>query len=872
MIKKKHRQNANDTTIAEKRRREQRDIECRKKLGYSFEYNPQISLKYPPPFKTIDCLKQGVPEQAMIDPTHRYIINANTEYKCDKLKGKFSTNSIDRENTTRHGVCWRSQDDFNCAEFENECGIRDIKGNVCSKQPINVVRRKCKKTSGCRWTDVQDKKTGRVYEDCVSDISISTQHKFLMPSDWPDDITNGAIQQYLKEFYDNKGKVPAPKIQELISNENRCLQADPSKPNIPRLSAPQSVVNLVMTGIALRDPSMSNRGILAYHSTGSGKTVTSVGVVDAYWESDRNIIICTSVEGKANNPMWKFHEAALKFFPRFQTHEFVNKEWTQEQSMKKVSDAFSKRGIKYTSFAELSHFLMLYRPLQSIIKKGTDEVTKHKQFLKNGVIIVDEVHNIFKPLPTQKNENNSIKKFLITDTPDNEGMKIAILTATPGDTVEDTVELLNMIRDRRKPIIKAPKNLTDTNSPDMVSFKKSLLGLVSYFNMNGDSSKFPIMSLAQPNIANMSNKQYEKYKEEYESLAATDIERNFQQLEKDNALQRYLKTPRKYSNSLFTLDEDVTTQEFSAKVPMLLRNIDKFQKEKHYVYTAFFENRGYGGHGAKMIGNFLEKELGYEKMTPDDVFNSLNPDGTFKATMKPKKRYVLLMSSELVSDKSKVAGVNLTMLLKVFNSAMNAKGEYIHVIVASQGYNEGVDLKAVRHAHLFEPLVTFAMEQQFLGRAVRQCSHQDLSRNRGEWNVKVHRYFADKPLNMTIYDPLPLESNIQMSQNRKKDINDALDIIKGKRGDIFKEQREEGKKELKLVEQRMRDDTSRLKMITKHNLNNPVMIDQIVYDESRDRIRDILIMQKVLQSVAIDCKYLQNFHKNAGLNINCYEK
>lgn len=872
-MKKRVPKMAEDKTAIERRRREMRDVECRKHLGYEYEYDRRILLRHPPPFEQIDCVKQTVPDIALVDPAFRYITNAKTHYQCDMLKGKYSGESIDRENPNRLGVCWKTEDDRKCAAFENESGIRNMAGQVYSKRPINKVRRECKKVKGCRWTDVVGLR-GRPYEDCVSDASISKQGRFRIPNDWPPDFTNGMIQSYLSEFYENRGKVPAPEVQELISKENRCVPSSTSTK--PRLSAAQSIVNLLMTGIALRNPIMANRGILAYHSTGSGKTITAVGVMDAFWDDpERNIIICTSVEGKANNPMFKFHDAALKFFPRFQTEQFVKPNMTEQESLRHVEAAFEDRKVKYMSFAELSHFLMLYRPLQSVVKKGPEAVAMHREWLKNGVIIVDEVHNIFRPLPTQRNENLSVKEFLIKDTPDNEGMKIAILTATPGDTIDDTVELLNMVRDRRKSVIRLPTNFRklDLSSPEMNVFRRSVQGLVSYFNMNGDSSKFPSMKFEPLHVLPMSHKQYEKYMEEFSQIAKDDIERDFQTLETQNSLQRYLRTPRKYSNSLFTMDEDATTREFSSKVPRLLEMLHKYPNEKHYVYSAFFENRGYGGHGARMIAHLMEKESGYEKMTPDDILRHMNKDGKgFKPTLRPGKRYVMFMAPELVSKHSKVAGVNLTLLLQLFNSPMNAHGEYIHTIVASQGYNEGVDLKGVRHAHLFEPLVTFAMEQQFLGRAVRQCSHQQLDRSKGEWTVTVHRYFSDKPLQMTIYDPTPYEQGIRDQHARKEEARATIDEIKGRRGEEFKRRREDAKEDIRIAEEFVKQYSSKVKAIKKHNLNNPVMIDQIIYDESRDRIRDVLMMQSVLQSVAVDCKVLRKFHENAGLKIKCFEK
>ena len=62
-------------------------------------------------------------------------------------------------------------------------------------------------------------------------------------------------------------------------------------------------------------------------------------------------------------------------------------------------------------------------------------------------------------------------------------------------------------------------------------------------------------------------------------------------------------------------------------------------------------------------------------------------------------------------------------MLKIYNSEANKNGEIVHMLLASQGFNEGLDLKDVRHIHIFEPLVTMASDLQTIGRARRFCSH-----------------------------------------------------------------------------------------------------------------------------------------------------
>jgi hypothetical protein len=114
-------------------------------------------------------------------------------------------------------------------------------------------------------------------------------------------------------------------------------------------------------------------------------------------------------------------------------------------------------------------------------------------------------------------------------------------------------------------------------------------------------------------------------------------------------------------------------------------------------------------------------------------------------------------------------------------------------MLASQTYNTALDLKAVRHIHLFEPLVSFADDKQTLGRAARYCSHADLNKNAGEWIIHIHRYMSDFP-------------EIMMGPVRKGRGKKVLDLADVKNIDkkIFEESRER-MKELLTIYQCMKD-------------------------------------------------------------------
>jgi hypothetical protein len=220
----------------------------------------------------------------------------------------------------------------------------------------------------------------------------------------------------------------------------------------------------------------------------------------------------------------------------------------------------------------------------------------------------------------------------------------------------------------------------------------------------------------------MSYKQFTKYLEAFNGVKKEW--RDYDKLAKANQLGKWWSGARRYSNMLYNFEKGMSLTEFSSKMPSLLVNLEQQYNagEKSYVYSAFHENRG-SSHGILEIARQLEK-LGWKQVTLADVKN--------KDNIKPGKRYMI------ASQKEK----NFDTFIKVYNSSANAHGELIGCMIATQNFNEGLDLKAVRHIHIFEPLVTMASDIQTLGRARRFCSHMALDREKGEWTVRVWRYIS----------------------------------------------------------------------------------------------------------------------------------
>ena len=510
-----------------------------------------------------------------------------------------------------------------------------------------------------------------------------------LPNDWPSNLARPDVKDYLKMYSLKLKKTMPIKTTKLIGTGNRCK----NKGNPENLfSVPQAMMHALARGIQKG----TNRGLLAWHSTGSGKTCTGAAIMDAFWNTDKNIVFVTSIEAKSSNPPENFQACINKYLKR------------------KVTANEMSRRVKFFSFASLAHYLQLYRP-----SGPASESQKRSNLLNNAVLIIDEVQNLLKPLPQQVNEHKKLYAFLKSNTTKTQALNTFILTATPGESAKDVVDLLNLVRDRKHTEIKVPK-LDDRQS--LKDFDTKIKGIVQYYNTNNDLSRFPKVVYNDVYKCNMSDAQYKEYQRAYneDSQKTTEYPK-----------PKYFAMSRKYAGMMYNREDNMKLHDFSCKLPKLLSIVQKHNNEKHWIYSAFYERRGYG-QGVMGIKNVLENEPGlkYEMLTPSMARSMI----AGRTKMTKKKRFCMVTTTTMNKPLE-----DLKDLLEVYNHEDNKHGEICQIMLASQKYNEGVDLKAVRHIHLFEPTLTEAMRQQAIGRARRNCSHAQFDRV-SDWNVQIHEY------------------------------------------------------------------------------------------------------------------------------------
>ena len=629
-------------------------------------------------------------------------------------------------------------------------------------------------------------------------------------------------------------------------------------PKLP--TVPQSIINTICKTIHKNN--LDKRGMLIWHSTGSGKTCTATAIMEGFWGTDMDIIYCSKIEALTSNPPTTFYECATNLFPRF-----------AGKSIKEMEKEF--KNIRFLSFAKLAN-----------------RIENKTINLNNCILIIDEVHNLFRPLPNQKKQHEYLQKLLL-DEKKFPKLKVFILTATLGDNPNEIIKLLNIVKN------KDIKKIEYDDISNIDVFKEKIRGLISYFDMSNDRSKFPLVIDNEPKYINMSKKQFEIYIQKYNEVKKEH--KDYDKLAASNSLNKYWMAARKYSNMLYKFEKGISSlRDFSPKLEELIANILKYPDEKQYAYSAFYENKGYGGQGILAVGLELKKK-GYEQLTPSEakrIFN--NPTESDK-----KPRYILAITTQLGLDKGK----ELNEMTTLYNAPFNSNGEYVKIILASQSFNEGLDLKGVRHIHIFEPLITWASDRQTIGRAARNCSHSDLRLK--DWTVNIHRYISDFPIDIKKdegkiqelkdlikeKETLLNESEVNLKEEQTKLKNAKAKLAKGKKQKIdiqdldteistFAANVEYIKNEIKDIKNEIKDIKKELKKNDdgdddgnkkgkkkgiKLDAKGIENIDRFIYKQAIDKMKEILTLYQVMQESAIDCLVLQKFHKNGNKELNCTE-
>jgi superfamily II DNA or RNA helicase len=509
--------------------------------------------------------------------------------------------------------------------------------------------------------------------------------------------------------------------------------------------------------------------ILLFHSTGSGKTCTSISIAEGFKEylSKVNKKIFVLVKNKSIQA--NFYNELLS---KCTGNEYINDEEREllssirptyedkySELIKEVKTQASRDINKSYQFMTYGKFtnqvLGLTVKKTTLFNDETEQVVNQKVDtdlvnLNNTVIIVDEVHNIL---------GNKTYHALMEILSRSINFKLILLTATPiYDNVESIIYLNNLlnVNDQEKILSKniIEARLIDRNSIFKVGInsisneslsviKKNLLGKISYLSENEETNpkKIDMGTPISNNIGSvkivyceMSDYQYFIYKQAIES--ETSLKVNVEAIDNETSGSSLYKNSSDastmvYPNNVFGKNgfyENIETEkgvvineykkilnisnvnQYSSKLYNIINNIKNGPSGNVFIYSNFVTAGGTNLIKYLLLANDIKKFV-----IIDD-------------SITPKKR---------------------EEYLKIFNSYENRNGDKIRIIVGSPVLSEGITLKCIKQIHILEPFWNMSKINQIIGRGVRNNSHLSLPFE--DRYVNIYKYASIKTTDDQIF-------------------------------------------------------------------------------------------------------------------------
>lgn len=500
--------------------------------------NPVIFVAKPVQHATFhaseDCvpLDHAKPSETSVDRLGVVHEHVYSKHVCADIGGHWHSDPLEKADGT--DVCFVTHDDARCAAECNQDHCRRLENayhDVLGPLAGTCVRK-----------DVYGK--------------ARTLLKGRLPVEWPkhgdpNKPLNQAVLNYFgTEDHHARMSTPPmnanrPKIGDSVTAENKekaCAGRSSENLSAMRAGLHQAVVYTIAQALVNERPMHGPRGILVWHSTGSGKTATAAGVAEAFWHAKcpsnpnrmRRIIYLCTPDAIKSNPPEEFAKEARRFFKPDWKREYMEAKKSGkelcvvDEQAKRMAVKYSasmdynpdgKRGSRMAlvSFAELSNKLGLTKDIEK----------RDPEFCKDAVLIIDEVHNLFKPLAGQSKENALVRDWLVNKKfdADKGDMKVVIMTATPGDTIPQVEKLLQLVQDPSKPPITVPE-LNDVDG--MTRFANSVRGLVSFLDLSKDLRKFPRISKDDNVMCEMSVDHAKEYAHTYRAFETAVANLNFE--------------------------------------------------------------------------------------------------------------------------------------------------------------------------------------------------------------------------------------------------------------------------------------------------------------------------------------------------------
>jgi hypothetical protein len=520
-----------------------------------------------------------------------------------------------------------------------------------------------------------------------------------------------AFQKWMREQFSQRPSAVGMRIRGWTSPMHMLEAATRVPPGFdgcrgapPSLGVNQAIVYLVAR-IRAAQKIGDVGGLLAVHSTGSGKTLIGLSILLAFWnEREVPILMVSTPTNQRDNSTEIFGALAVKYFPNFiaedgsrpfaQSATIAAKriERRLRDGMRRIVDPSKAKIFASRSRPGLYTFQKLANDVASVFRPGR---------LERAVVVVDEIQYLLDP----KMPGAAAVRRLLTSGRDPRTTWVLGMTATPGETRAEVAALLDVVAGRGTGAF-----------PADAPFFPAARGLVSLARLESDGSRFArvrttIARLPPPSAAFVEASR--KKKKGGSAAAARDA--NHFAVVAGGGTGDGIQVEQKRTRT-------VRTWIPGPKIEALLAYIaDPRNEGLHYVYSGSVKT-------AQLVATLLKTRLGMRHYRPrrcrvrgscDDPFPIGGGDTAF-VTLDDLSTKAFAPFDALAPLTPQVVAARRHVI-----RAASTAGT-IRVVLATRESFKGVDIRGVRHVHALDPFEDHKDFLQLVGRGPRLCSHADI--------------------------------------------------------------------------------------------------------------------------------------------------
>ena len=541
--------------------------------------------------------------------------------------------------------------------------------------------------------------------------------------------------------------------------------------------------------------------ILLYHGLGSGKTATSINLMNILYNYDHEYNFVILIKASLRDDPWM--KDLKVWLGRDPNEENV-------ENITKLSRYNTLHFVHYDSPYADRDFL---------------NVMKTMDTSKPIMYVIDEAHNFIRNVYSNINSKigkraQIIYEYILREKRENKNTKVILISATPGINTPFELSLMfNMLRPGIFPSSELEFNrtfITESAYPILNPLKRNMferriLGLVSYY-IGATPDLYARQELKYVNLP-MSQYQYSIYRV-FEKLEA-EIQQRARRYGKQSQLYRTY--TRQASNFVFPYVNMNITGELrprpgkfkiiekladnleKGKIQEIINDNEREQMNRYMkaleIYVSETEKYFQNIHkedikrGRSIFDDLEDFKAGFENIFGGKFlkyYESKSPKSelihemydcspkmlaiVFMSYISPGKvmvytNYVIMEGIDILKVYYRLIGFadytnskenkgyceyhgridpkDRIKIKNMFNAKDNTRGNKCKVIMLSPSATEGIQLYNIRQEHIMEPYFTEVRIQQVIGRGIRQCSHRDLPME--ERLVSVYRYKVIKP-------------------------------------------------------------------------------------------------------------------------------